>query len=313
MTMEEELAGLAPDKDMLLTIGVFDGVHLGHKYLISKLKELALKQKLLSGVVTFRQHPQQVLSPYAELPFLTNITRRVNLLKEEGVDAVIPLSFTPQLARLSAGEFLGLLKKHLRMRGLVIGPDFALGRNREGNADALSQLGKKMGFSVTAVPPLIIEGEVVSSTAIRKALAQGDMEEVRKLAGRPFRLEGHVVTGSGRGLMLGFPTANLQIGAEQALPPDGVYISQAHLDKKSYPSVTNIGKRPTFSNGERLVEVYILDYDGELYGRELKVDLVEKLRGEKKFKSAEELRQQIVQDVKRGRALLKSRGEHSHA
>jgi len=306
--MEEELAGLSPDKDMLLTIGVFDGVHLGHKYLISRLKELALKQGLLSGVVTFRQHPHQVLSPHARLPFLTNIAQRVNLLKNEGVDAVIPLSFTPELARLSAQQFLGLLQKYLRMRGVVIGPDFALGRNREGNTETLRRLGQEMGLGVTVVPPLIIDGEVVSSTAIRKALAQGDMEQVQQLVGRPFRLQGRVVTGAGRGLKLGFPTANLEIEAEQALPPDGVYVSQARINNRSYPSVTNIGKRPTFNNGERLVEVYILDYGGELYERELEIDLLERLRGEKKFENAEELRKQIAQDVKQGRALLKSRG-----
>jgi len=306
--MEEELAGLAPDKDMLLTIGVFDGVHLGHKYLISQLKELALKQELLSGVVTFRQHPQEVLFPQTKLPFLTNITQRVNLLKNEGVDAVIPLSFTPELARLSAQQFLKLLQKYLRMLGVVIGPDFALGRNREGNTETLRRLGKEMGLGVTVVPPLIIDGEVVSSTAIRKALAQGDMEQVQQLVGRPFRLQGRVVTGAGRGLKLGFPTANLEIEAEQALPPDGVYVSQARINNRSYPSVTNIGKRPTFNNGERLVEVYILDYGGELYERELEVDILERLRGERKFDNAEELRKQIVQDVKQGRALLKSRG-----
>jgi riboflavin kinase/FMN adenylyltransferase len=307
--MEKELAGLKPDKDMLLTIGVFDGVHLGHKYLISRLKELTLKQGLASGVVTFRQHPQEVLSPSARLPFLTSINQRVNLLKNEGVDAVIPLSFTPELARLSAREFIKLLQKHIRMRGLVIGPDFALGRNREGNTDTLSRLGQEMGFGVTTVPPLIIDGEVVSSTAIRKALAKGDMEQAQKLAGRPFRLQGRVVTGSGRGLKLGFPTANLQIEAEQALPPDGVYASQAHINKKSYASVTNIGKRPTFNNGERLIEVYLFDYGGELYGRELEVDILKRLRGEKKFQNAEELRRQIAQDVKQGRGLLRSRGE----
>jgi len=306
--MEEELAGLAPDKDMLLTIGVFDGVHLGHKYLISQLKELALKQELLSGVVTFRQHPQEVLFPQTKLPFLTNITQRVNLLKNEGVDAVIPLSFTPELARLSAQQFLKLLQKYLRMLGVVIGPDFALGRNREGNTETLRRLGKEMGLGVTVVPPLIIDGEVVSSTAIRKALAQGDMEQVQQLVGRPFRLQGRVVTGAGRGLKLGFPTANLEIEAEQALPPDGVYVSQARINNRSYPSVTNIGKRPTFNNGERLVEVYILDYGGELYERELEVNILERLRGERKFDNAEELRKQIVQDVKQGRALLKSRG-----
>jgi riboflavin kinase/FMN adenylyltransferase len=302
--MEKELAGLSPDKDMLLTIGVFDGVHLGHKYLISRLKELALKQRLASGVVTFRQHPQEVLSPQTRLPFLTNLEQRVNLLKGEGVDAIIPLSFTAELAKLSARQFLGLLKKHLRMSGVVIGPDFALGRNREGDSETLRRLGQEMGFGVTVVPPVIIDGEVVSSTAIRKALAKGDMKRVQKLTGRPFSLHGRVVPGVGRGVQLGFPTANLEIEPEQALPPDGVYVSQARIDDQGYSSVTNIGKRPTFGTSERMVEVYILDYHGELYGRELEIDILERLRGEKKFDTAEELKKQIAQDVERGRKWL---------
>jgi riboflavin kinase/FMN adenylyltransferase len=302
--MEEELAGLSPDKDMLLTIGVFDGVHLGHKHLLSQLKELARQQGLASGVVTFRQHPQEVLSPKNRLPFLTSINQRINLLKSEGIDAIIPLSFTTELARLSARQFLGLLQKHLRMRGVVIGPDFALGRNREGDTKALSQLGKEMGFSVSVVPPLIIDGEVVSSTTIRNALAKGDMKRVQKLTGRPFRLHGRVVPGAGRGVKLGFPTANLKIEAEQALPPDGVYVSQANINDRSYFSLTNIGKRPTFGRGERLVEVLLLDYDSDLYGRELEIDILERLRGEKKFKTAEELKKQIARDVERGRKWL---------
>jgi riboflavin kinase/FMN adenylyltransferase len=301
--MEKELAGLSPDKDMLLTIGVFDGVHLGHKYLISRLKELALKEGLASGVVTFRQHPEEVMSK-TKLPFLTDLKQRIDLLKDEGVDAVIPLSFTTELAKLSAREFISLLQKHLRMRGLVIGPDFALGRNREGNTETLRQLGKEMGFSVSIVPPVKIDGEVVSSTAIRQALAKGDMKRVQKLAGRPFRLQGRVVSGAGRGVKLGFPTANLEIEAEQALPPDGVYVSQTHIDNQSYPSVTNIGRRPTFDSKERTVEVYLLDYDGDLYGRELKIDILERLRGEKKFDTPEELKKQMAQDVERGRKWL---------
>jgi riboflavin kinase/FMN adenylyltransferase len=304
--MEEELAGLSPDKDMLLTIGVFDGVHLGHKYLISRLKELALKEGLLSGVVTFRQHPEEVMPPKNKLPFLTDLKQRVNLLKSEGVDAVIPLSFTAKLARLSARQFLGQLQKHLRMCGLVVGPDFALGRNREGDNETLRRLGKEMGFSVTVVPPVIIEGEVVSSTAIRNALARGDMKRVQKLAGRPFRLYGCVVRGVGRGVKLGFPTTNLDIEPEHALPADGVYISQAHINDQSYLSVTNIGKRPTFGSNKRLVEVYLIDCDSDLYGRELEIDILERLRGEKKFDTAEELKKQIAQDVERGRKWLSS-------
>ena len=192
MLVEKELAAIAPEKDMLLTIGVFDGVHLGHKYLLSQLMEHARKQDLLSGVVTFRQHPLEVLSPQTELPYLTSLDEKVSLLKNEGVEAVITLSFTPELAQLSAGQFVTLLKKYLRMRGLVIGPDFALGRNREGDADALRKLGQDMGFSVTVIAPVKVNGEVVSSTAIRNAIAKGNIERVTRLIGRPFSLQGRV-------------------------------------------------------------------------------------------------------------------------
>ncbi len=308
MQVEEELGKLPAEKDMLLTIGVFDGVHLGHRYLISQLTELAKQQGLLSGVVTFRQHPQEVLSPQTRLPFLTDLAQRTNLLKNEGVEAIITLSFTPELAQLSAGQFIGLLKKYLRMRGVVIGPDFALGQNREGNTDTLRQLGQEMGFSVTVVPPIIINGEVVSSTAIRNALAEGDMKRVQNLVGRPFSLHGRVIPGTRRGIELGFPTANLDTDPEQALPAEGVYASWVHIDDQDYPSMTNIGKRPTFGSSQRVVEVYLLDYHSDLYGQELTIDITERLRGEIKFDTPEELKKQIAEDVKQGRAILKTRG-----
>ena len=310
MQVEEELAGLSPKKDMILTIGVFDGVHLGHKYLLSQLTEHARQQDLLSGVVTFRQHPQEVLSPQIKLPFLTDLAERTNLLKNEGVEAIITLSFTGELARLSARQFASLLKRYLKMRGLVIGPDFTLGRNREGNANSLRKLGRDMNFTVTVIPPIMINGEVVSSTVIRNALADGDMKRVLNLAGRPFSLSGRVTSGTGRGLELGFPTANLDMSQEQALPADGVYATLAYIDGKTYQSMTNIGGRPTFSDGQRTVEVYVLDYDGDLYGRELKIDIMEHLRGEKEFDTIDKLKKQITADIKQGRAILNSRGRN---
>ena len=308
MVVEAELARFSPDKDMLLTIGVFDGVHLGHKYLISQLVAQARQQDLLSGVVTFRQHPQEVLQPQTRLPFLTDLTERSNLLKGEGVAVIIPLTFTAESAQLGVCQFVDLLKKYLRMRGLVIGPDFALGRNREGNADTLCTLGKEVGFTVAVVPAVMINGEVVSSTAIRKALADGDMKKVRSLAGRPFSLHGQVVTGAGRGIALGFPTANLDIAPEQAVPADGVYATWAYIDGRTYPSMTNIGQNPTFNDRKRAAEVYVVDYQSDLYGHELKIDIVERLRDEKKFNTVAELKKQIAEDVKRGKAILNSEG-----
>jgi riboflavin kinase/FMN adenylyltransferase len=308
MQVETELAKFSPEKDMLLTIGVFDGVHLGHRHLIARLTGLARRQGLMSGVITFSLHPREVLAPRTRLPFLTDIERRIELLKSEGVEAVIPLSFTPELARLTPKEFLGLLKKHLRMKGLVIGPDFALGKNREGDTNVLRQLGEEMDFSLTVVPPLTIDGEVASSTAIRQALAEGDMKRAQKLMGRPFRLHGEVVAGYGRGVKLGFPTANVDTGREQALPADGVYTSRAYIDDQAYQAMTNIGINPTFGGNRRLVEVYIMGYDGDLYGRELAIDIIERLRGEIQFENPEELKKQIAEDVKRGKATLEIRG-----
>jgi len=308
MSIEEELARLSPDKDTLLTVGVFDGVHLGHQYLILQLVTQARQQDLLSGVVTFRQHPQEVLHPETKLPFLTDLIERSDLLRNEGVEVIIPLSFTVESAQLSARQFVALLKKYLRMRGLVIGADFALGRNREGNADTLRALGQEMNFSVTVVPAVIINGEVVSSTAIRKALANGDMKKVRSLAGRPFNFHGRVVTGAGRGVALGFPTANLNITPEQALPADGVYACWAYIDGQVYQSMTNIGQNPTFGDRKRAVEVYVADYHGDLYGRELKLDIMERLRDEKKFSTVEALKQQMAEDVKHGKVILNSEG-----
>ncbi len=308
MQTEVELAEFGAKRDMLLTIGVFDGVHLGHKHLIAQLTRLARKWGLASGVVTFRRHPQEVLAPHLSLPLLTSFEQRTELLKKEGVDEVIGLTFTPRLAQFSPEEFLGLLKKYLRMRGLVIGPDFALGRNREGDVATLSRLGKALGFSVTVVPPLLIDGEAVSSTAIREALAKGDMKRVQKLLGRPFRLQGEVVAGDGRGAKLGFPTANVDTEAEQAMPPEGVYTSQAHIDDQSYPALTNIGYHPTFGGSQRLVEVHLIDYDGDLYGRELTVDILNRLRGEIKFETPEALKKQMVEDVRQGKIILNNRG-----
>jgi len=305
VSVEEELARISPANETLLTIGVFDGVHLGHKHLISELIKRAVRSGLLPGVVTFRQHPQDYFAPETKLPFLTDMEERTELLRKEGIDLVVPLSFNAGLAGLSAREFISLLQKHLRMRGLVVGPDFALGRKREGDVTALERLGQEMGFSLSVVVPLNLEGEVVSSTAVRKAIAAGDIEKARRLMGRPFSLKGKVVTGTRRGISLGFPTANLGLNQGQVLPAEGVYASWAYLNGNTYPAMTNIGTNPTFNGKECTAEVYIIDYRGDLYGRELKVDMVKRLRGEKKFASSHALKKQIELDVARGKEILK--------
>ncbi|MFO8143622.1 MAG: bifunctional riboflavin kinase/FAD synthetase [Dehalococcoidales bacterium] len=308
MSIEEDLARSFSQSelegDTVLAIGVFDGVHLGHKHLLATLKEKAREHNFLSGAVTFNPPPQRVLQNYKGPLFLTSLDYKIELLGNENVDAVFIMPFDRELAHVSAAEFVRLMQQYLRMKGLVVGQNFALGRDREGNIDVLMRLGEEKGFEVTIVPPLLVNGEAVSSTLVRKVLARGDMGAVYELLGRPFRLHGKVIAGVGRGMALGFPTANLSIEPEQAIPVEGVYASLVYLDDLAYKSMTYIGSSPTFSDGRSSVEIYVLDYSGDLYGRELRVDFVERIRGEVRFDSIDKLKHQIAVDIEKGRALL---------
>lgn len=299
MSIEQELANIVSKRETFLTVGIFDGVHAGHRYLLEKLNQRARERGLLSGVVTFTPHPQSVLRPHSQLPMLGDLKGRIKSLQESGIDLIAVLSFTPELAQLSARDFIALLKKYLKMRSLMIGPDFALGRGREGNANLLRSLGQEMAFSVEIVPFFSVNGEIVSSTAIRQALAQGDMRKVKNLMGHHFTLAAQVTPASKRGRVLGFPTANLDIKPEQALPGDGVYATITHIDDKQFASVTNIGIRPTFGGGGKWVETHLLDHKGDLYHKELEVEFIDKLREEKCFASPQELRAQIQKDIER--------------
>jgi riboflavin kinase/FMN adenylyltransferase len=304
MSVEEELSCLSPTKDMLLTVGVFDGVHLGHKHLLNELVKKARLENLISGVVTFRQHPRSLFEPHSGLETLTNLPQKIKLLKDEGVEVVITLNFTLELAQIGIQQFVGMLKKYLKMRGLVVGPDFAMGRNREGDIDTLRTLERGMDFSLTVIPPIAKNNELISSTTIRKALARGDVKRANDMLGRYFSLEGRVIAGSGRGKGLGFPTANIDIDPMQALPADGIYATLAYIDDQPRQSITNIGSRPTFGETEREVEVHIFDYNGELYRRNLKVDIIERLRSQQRFATTDELVEQIAGDIREARALL---------
>lgn len=304
MRIEEELAEFAPQQDTVLAVGVFDGVHLGHQHVMDYLKRQALARECLAGVVTFRNHPLHVLSPETHLLRLTNLEDRIRFLHALGIELVVPISFTPELAQLPVRDFVALLQNHLRMQELVVGPDFAMGRSREGNVAALHSLGKEMGFWVDVVRPKLLNGEVVSSTCIRQALAQGDMSRVKRLLGRPHSLSGQIGHGEERGRQLGFPTANLEVNSGQSLPSDGVYATKAYLGSDAYPSVTNIGTCPTFGEGGRTVEIHLLDFEGALYEQDLRVELIERLRPEKCFSDPEELKAQIGKDVEQARSIL---------
>jgi riboflavin kinase/FMN adenylyltransferase len=306
MGLEQELQKRASPGDTFLAVGVFDGVHLGHQHLLRRLKEKAEERKALPGVLTFRHHPLQVLSPGTSLSYLAPLKARRELLGALGIPLVVTIPFTREVAGISARRFLELLIRYLRMRGLVVGPDFALGRGREGDVKALRAFSAELGFELEVVPPFVLDGQVVSSTVIRQALEEGDVRRVREYLGRPYAVSGPVVAGRGTGRGLGFPTANLRVSPQQALPADGVYAGLAYVGGKTRPSLANIGVRPTFGGGERGVEVYVLDFERELYGNELSIELVERLREERHFGDTGELRAQIARDVQRARELLKA-------
>jgi len=295
---------LVPRKETFLTIGVFDGIHVGHRYLLKNLIERAKEENLLSGVVTFNPHPQSVLHPNEQLRWLSNLEDRVRAFQELGINIVAVLTFTPKVAQLRARDFMSLLKKHLKMHGIMVGPDFTLGRGQEGNINMLRTLGHEMKFSVEVVPPFTIDGEIVSSTLIRQALIQGDMRRIEKLMGHYFYLRGKVITSDKRGRALGFPTANLDIEPQQALPGNGIYATITQVNSKRFPSATNVGTRPTFGEGKKMVETHLIQYKGDLYGKEIRVEFVQKVRDEQRFPSAEELKVQMGKDVQEVEAIL---------
>lgn len=304
-----ELRQVAPGRPSAVTLGVFDGVHLGHQHLINELHRLARARGLASVVLTFHPAPVSVLRPEVRLQYITTLEERLRLLRALGVDQVGRLTFTSELAQVSARDFLKGLRDELDVRLIVGGPDLAIGRGREGTVEWLRRHGPALGVDVATVEFLSDAGRKMGSSTIREALQVGDVVTAGRLLGRPFALHGPVVRGAQRGRSLGFPTANIAVGADLAIPAFGVYVSRVYVGETAYPAVTNIGRRPTFDDGPPTVEPHLLDFDGDLYDQELRVELLARLRGEQKFSGVEELVAQIRRDVAAARAYFASQPE----
>lgn len=288
-----------------LTIGSFDGLHRGHRALIETMLHGA--EGLPSAVLTFFPHPSVVLRQRHPSFYITTPEEKAELLGALGVDFVITQPFDRELSQVEAGEFLDLLDRHLKFRSLWAGEDFALGYQRKGNRHFLRQAGETRGFAFHIVPPFVLEGEVVSSTRVREALRGGDVAHVARYLGRHFTLPGSVQQGAGRGKGLGIPTANLQIWEERAYPGNGVYACTVQVGEGSWWAVVNIGNRPTFDQpgAAPVIEAHLLDYDGgDLYGRELELTFVERLREERRFPGPQALLEQIGRDIARARSIL---------
>ena len=288
-------------EDTVVTIGSFDGVHRGHLSLIADMRAAAFAANRAAVVITFFPHPSVALGR-AQPFYLTSPEEKLVQINQTGVDLLIELPFTPETALRRAAEFVDQLVTRVRMRELWIGHDFALGYQREGDAEFLARLGGMRGFPVKTVEPITHAGEVISSSAIRAALKQGEVAQAARLLGRRFRMSGRVAPGDGRGRTMGIPTANLDVWPEHAAPANGVYACRAWVGHLAHAAAVNIGTRPTVTDqARRTIEAHLLDFDKDLYGLNVTLDFVERLRGEQKFATVEALVAQIQTDVQRTR------------
>lgn len=298
-----------------VTIGNFDGVHMGHRELVRVTRERAaaasalLGRKVLSVLVTFDPHPVHVVRGMTKPDLLTPLPRKLELLEKTGLDAVLVLPFTPEMAKTSAGEFVRTyLVDLLRATDLVTGYNFALGKDRAGNYSSLCTMGEELGFRVTQVQPVIVDRETVSSTLIREHIRSGEMEKAAKLLGRMHSVDGSIIHGQARGRKIGFPTANIDYG-HVLLPPLGAYATWLQvMGDETVPdvlqSMTSVGTNPTFGGGAITLEAHALDFSGDLYGKMVRLHFAARLRAEITFKSVDDLVARLGHDADCARAAL---------
>ena len=308
MQIIEDLAEFPPSLSYpVMTIGVFDGVHLGHQLILQRLTERAKKMEGTSVILTFTPHPQKIISPARAPLLLQTRQQKEKILEGLEVDIMLRLPFTRRLSLYSPPEFARQVLHDHGIREIHVGSNFRFGHQRSGDIGTLTSLGEEYRFQVHEIDP-VYHGETrISSSYIRSLLAAGGVALARHLLGRPYQVEGIVVRGSGKGAQLSFPTANLELENE-LVPASGVYVTRAHLNGKTYPAVTNIGIRPTLSDqttDKAVVEPHLLDFEENIYGKHMKLDLCFRLRAEKKFDGVEELKRQIGKDVTRTRRYMK--------
>lgn len=294
------------DRPVHAAIGVFDGVHLGHQRVLAQAKADAAQTQGITVVVTFDRHPASILAPGKAPLLIHSLAQKLGLLRDAGMDAAWVIPFDFEFSQRTGEEFLQSLRTGFRqVRSISVGSEFVFGRQRLGNVALLQEHGRTHGFQVHGLPAFTLDGQVVSSTRIREAIAGGQLDWAGRLLGRPYSLAGLVQQGQQLGRKLGFPTANIDL-AGLVLPPDGVYAVRVHHDGFLRPGVLNIGVRPTIASesARRQCEVHLLDFDGNLYGKELEVVPVRRLRAEQRFPSVEELKAQIRRDIQAAKAVL---------
>ena len=306
MEIIRDLQALARHSYPVTAIGNFDGVHLGHRAILNAAIDRARARGGTAFALTFDPLPAKLLAPASAPQLILAPADKFELLRLSGIDGVIVLDFTLELSMLSPRDFVrDCLCGKIGAREVVVGHSVSFGHNRAGNAALMVELGRELGFDTTVVGPVKIGGVKVSSTKVRELILAGDMRGAASLLGRYHSLSGRVVRGRERGRTIGYPTANLDSETE-CIPPDGVYATRAILDDGVYPSLSNIGMRPTFAESARTIETHIFDFTRDLYGMRIKLELIERIRAERKFDSPDALKAQIARDLRKAREILAS-------
>jgi len=303
MQVFDSIKDLTKNKNTILTLGTFDGIHPGHLKIIDKLVDCSREKGYRNVVITFHPHPRTVLSSGNDVKMLTTQEEKKDLIEKNGVENFLTINFTKEFASLTAEQFIyDFLINGIGLSEIILGHDHHFGKGRGGNVELLNKIGEKENFSVTTVDPFYYNDEVISSTKIRNAISKGDIKKANSLLGRNYSFSGTVVGGDKRGRELGYPTANIRISSqEKLLPAIGIYAVRVFLNNEQHIGLLSIGRRPTFYNaGELVSEVYIYNFNREIYGEVVTIELVEHLRGEEKFNSAEELINQMNKDKENG-------------
>lgn len=283
-------------KNTALAIGNFDGLHLGHQKILKSLVQKAREKGLFSFVLTFSPHPEKILGK-GNVNMIQTLPQRLEGMKKLGVQAVLITPFDQKFSNLSSRRFAQeVVVNCLKAKEVIVGENFRFGKSRKGDIGALRSFGLEFGFHVRSVPPVKKNGKIVSSSLIRNLLQKGKIEEANTMLGRFYEIEGKVIKGEARGKTIGYPTANIQ--TENEITPAGVFLTMAQIGSRSFPSLTNVGVRPTFRREKKSIESYIIDFDKNLYGRKVKIHFLKKIRKERKFKNVKSLSLQIQQDLK---------------
>ena len=294
----------------VVTVGTFDGVHRGHRAVLDEIRARAEASESRAVLLTFHPHPLTIVRPDIAPRLLTTPVEKKEILAESGLDWAVFLRFTPELSRFTPEEFVDrVLVERLRVSELVIGYDHGFGKGRSGDADTLRRIGGKRGFAVDVVEPVEVGEEPISSTRIRRSVSDGDMQAAGRGLGRPYAFRGVVVRGEGRGAQLGFPTANLQVGyGSKLLPPAGIYAVRGVLRSGTFDGALHLGPRPTFRGSPPSIELYLMDFDDDIYGEEVRVDLIRRLRPVQPFAGVDALIRQMEKDVGEARKVLGDAG-----